>query len=141
MKTLEGRVIGHGQEDQTGRAYILVEGTDAKVHFIYYEDGIEAARHQGLMRVNSSVRLRKRIVLGKGQLIVEDLGDAEKLLSDKIYMHRRAQALIKAGAFSDDATRWGGWLGRYNTKLHAELKALEGTMHQPDQPHAKYGRR
>jgi hypothetical protein len=126
LRELEGRVLGHGQEDSTGRGYVLIEGTDGKVHFIYQDDSIDAARHRGLMRVNSFVKFRKSSAKGRAKLIVDDLGDAEKLLDDKIYMHRRAQRAIKRGALTDEVPGWGGWLGRYNARLHAEVKAIEG---------------
>jgi type IV secretory pathway VirD2 relaxase len=126
VKELEGRVLGHGQEDSTGRGYVLIEGTDGKVHFIYQDDSIDAARHRGLMRVNSFVKLRNSSAKARTKLIVEDLGDAEKVLDDKIYMHRRAQRVIKSGAITDEDPGWGGWLGRYNARLRAEVKTIEG---------------
>jgi type IV secretory pathway VirD2 relaxase len=139
---LEGRVLGHGQEDSTGRGYVLVEGTDAKVHFIYQEDSIDAARHRGLMRVNSFVRLRKSSAKGRLKLTVDDLGDSEKILDDKIYMRRRAQRAIESGALTDEVPCWGGWLGRYSARLHAEVKALEGkTQCRGQYPLRGYGRK
>jgi Protein of unknown function (DUF3363) len=126
VKELEGRVLGHGQEDSTGRGYVLIEGTDGKVHFIYQDDSIDAARHRGLMRVNSFVKLRNSSAKARTKLIVEDLGDAEKVLDDNIYMHGRAQRVIKSGAITDEDPGWGGWLGRYNARLRAEVKAIEG---------------
>jgi hypothetical protein len=33
MTSVEGRVLVHGQDEQTGRNYLMLEGTDAKVHF------------------------------------------------------------------------------------------------------------
>jgi type IV secretory pathway VirD2 relaxase len=140
VKELEGRVLGHGQEDATGRAYMLIEGTDAKVHFIYYESGIEAARHRGLMRVNSFVRLRKSFSKGRGALIVHDLGDAERILGDKRYMRRSAQGLIKRGAITDEIPCWAGWLGRYKALLQAELKGIKGTRQHPERPLSSHGR-
>jgi hypothetical protein len=140
VNDLEGRVLGHGQEDATGRAYMLIEGTDAKVHFIYYESGIEAARHRGLMRVNSFVRIHKSFKKGRGKLTVDDLGDAEKILADKSYMRQSAQDLIKRGAFTDEISCWGGWLGRYKASQQAELKAIKGTTQHPDRPLGGCGR-
>ena len=29
-------MLVHGQDEQTGRNYLMLEGTDAKVHFIRY---------------------------------------------------------------------------------------------------------
>jgi type IV secretory pathway VirD2 relaxase len=133
---LEGRVLGHGQEDSTSRTYVLIEGTDAKVHFIYQEDGIDAARHQGLMLVNSFVRLRKSFCRGRARLMVEDLGEAEKLLDNKPYLRSWAQYLIRRGVLVDELSGWGGWLGRYQAALHAEVKRLEmeGAVHHLGRP-------
>ncbi len=36
MTSVEGRVLVHGQDEQTGRNYLMLEGTDAKIHFIHY---------------------------------------------------------------------------------------------------------
>ena len=32
---LEGRVLGHGEEESSGRTYMILEGTDHHIHFIY----------------------------------------------------------------------------------------------------------
>ena len=135
VNQLEGRVLGHGQEDSSGRPYVLIEGTDAKVHFVYQEDGIDAARHKGLMGVNSFVRLRKSLRNGRIKLIVDDMGTAEKVLGDKRYMSSRAQVLIKRGVLADEAPCWGGWLGRYHAVLQTELRALEGATQRHPEPH------
>ena len=122
---VEGRVVGHGQDDITGRAYVLIEGTDAKVHFVYQDNSIESARHRGLMRINSFVRLRKNGGDHQAEFIVDDLGDAEKLLDSKRHMRNFAQRLIKRGGLSDEMPGWGGWLGRYQATLQSQLRALE----------------
>ena len=81
------------------------------------------------MRVNSFVRLRKSSGIGRPKLIVEDLGDAEKVLEDKRHMHRRAQQLVKSGVLADEVPSWGGWLGRYQARLHGEIAALHAPVH------------
>ena len=124
---VEGRVVGHGQDDITGRAYVLIEGTDAKVHFVYQDNSIENARHRGLMRINSFVRLRKNCDGRQAEFIVDDLGDAEKLLDSKRHMRNFAQRLIKRGGLSDEMPAWGGWLGRYQATLLSQRRMLEMT--------------
>lgn len=63
IKTLNGRVLGHG-EDETGknfgRRYMLLEGTDARIHLIYYTPELEEARSRGDLGTNSFIQLRKR---------------------------------------------------------------------------------
>ena len=57
LKTLEGRVLAHGEEEagkSAGRHYLLLEGTDAKVHLIYYTPEMEEARSRGKLRPNRS---------------------------------------------------------------------------------------
>jgi hypothetical protein len=57
--------------------------------------------------------------------MVEDLGEAEKLLDNKPYLRTRAQDLIRRGVLVDDSSGWGGWLGRYQAALHHEARRLE----------------
>jgi type IV secretory pathway VirD2 relaxase len=52
---LRGRVLGHGEEESTGRTYMLLEGEDRKVHFIYHTGAMLQARHAGRLAPNSRV--------------------------------------------------------------------------------------
>ena len=47
----------HGQDEQSGRNYLMLEGTDAKVYLINYTPEMEMARTRGELRTNSFVRL------------------------------------------------------------------------------------
>ena len=47
VSSVEGRVLVHGQDEQTGRNYLMLEGTDAKVHFIHYTPEIEEGPEPG----------------------------------------------------------------------------------------------
>jgi hypothetical protein len=46
----EGRVLLHAEGEVSGRRYLLLEGTDAKVHLIYHTQEIEEARRVGIGR-------------------------------------------------------------------------------------------
>jgi type IV secretory pathway VirD2 relaxase len=58
IEQLRGRVLGHGEEESTGRTYMLLEGDDKKVHFVYQSRQMQAARHQGLLNPGSSVTIK-----------------------------------------------------------------------------------
>jgi hypothetical protein len=47
LRILEGGVLIHGEEESSGRGYLLLEGTDARVHYLYYTPEIEATRNLG----------------------------------------------------------------------------------------------
>ena len=71
LTTLEGRILVHGEEEtgrQAGRSYLMLEGTDGRVHYVYYTPEMEAARNRGGLRTNSFVRLRKLFAEGRPAL-------------------------------------------------------------------------
>jgi hypothetical protein len=116
MRSVEGRVLVHGQDELTGRNYLMLEGIDAKVYFVNYTREMEEARSRGELQTNSFVRLR-RLPMDRGTVLdVKDLGEAEKLLGNSAHLRKTAQALLQRGIMpSEDG--WGGWLGRFQTAL------------------------
>ena len=120
LKSLEGRVILHGEEEagrEAGQAYLLLEGTDARLHHVYYTPEIHYARSMGKLRINSFISLRRMFTEdGRPRLEIEDLGDSEKLLRDQHYFQDAARRQIGRGIVpAEDG--WGGWLGRYQAQL------------------------
>jgi len=105
---------GSRQDEQTGRNYLMLEGTDAKVHFIHYTPEMEEARSRGELRTNSFVRLRKLPVDRALMLDVIDLGDAEMLLNDPRHLGETARQLLKRGVMP---TRTAGAVGWDDTNL------------------------
>jgi len=121
LNSLEGRVLVHGEEENgrdAGRSYLLLEGTDARVHYILYTPEIEETRSSGRLRANSFLRLRKLFVDGKPLLEVQDLGPAEAMLNNEKHLTEAARVFLKRGILpSEDG--WGGWLGRYQAALRS----------------------
>ena len=122
--TLEGRILVHGEDEGTGRSFMMLEGTDAKVHCIYHTPQMSEARGRGGLRANRFVRLRKLFENGRPLLEIDELGHCEKVLNDDRLLEEsrlRLQAPIENG--------WGGWLGRYEAALR---RAAVTPMHQRD---------
>src|SRR5215472_14895062 len=123
MTTVEGRVLVHGQDEHSGRNYLMLEGTDAKVYFVHYTPDMEEARSRGQLRTNSFVRLRKLSAVGT-LIDVIDLGDAERLLKNPVYFGEAARECIRRGVAPTEEG-WGGWLARYQAEL---CKAVRDTL-------------
>jgi len=127
FKSLEGRVLVHGEDElggNAGRHYVLIEGTDAKVHLVYYSPALEEARSRGQLRPNDFVRLRKQFENGRPVLEVDDLGDAEKILVNRRYLKATVGPLVKRGIIpAEDG--WGGWIGRYQAALAQAATTIE----------------
>ncbi len=128
LTSLEGRILVHGEEDtgrQAGRNYLMLEGTDGQVHYVYYTQELEAARSQGGLRTNSFLRLRKLIAEGHLSLQIEDLGDSELILRNKGYLRETARHLIRRGIVPQE-DGWSGWLGRYQKALGETATTVDG---------------
>jgi type IV secretory pathway VirD2 relaxase len=123
ISVLEGRVLGHGHEENSGRPYLLLEGVEGKIHFLWQGAEIQAARRQRLLRVNSFVRIEKRFASTRPFLRVEDLGDSRKLLQDDAYFRKTALCLLQRGGLEIEPC-WGGWLGDYQKTLRAHLSVI-----------------
>jgi type IV secretory pathway VirD2 relaxase len=128
---IQGRVLVHGEDDSTGRNYLMLEGTDGKIHFVHYTPEIERARSEGQLRTNSFVRLRRSFADGAPSLEMEDLGRADDLLNNRQYFNEAAQQRIKRGIVPVE-DGWGGWLGKYQAALRdAALRSLGEPKRDP----------
>ena len=135
IEQLEGRVLGHGEEESTGRTYMLIEGTDRLIHFVYHTPEFERARQKGKWQSDSFLRVIIHSAGNKAVTSVEDLGDATRLLENKQYFRKKARALIRHGILPVEAGI-GGWLGRYEAELaralrETDLKSLEVNDRKP----------
>jgi hypothetical protein len=98
LKTLEGRVLAHGEEEvgkAADRHYLLLDGTEAK----YIS-------------------------------LLEDSGDAERVLRNDRHLTQRAKVFLTQEIIP--LARWGGWLGRYQAAVKrtaAELIKLQIDRH------------
>jgi len=121
--SVEGRVLVHGQDEQTGRNYLMLEGTDAKVHFVPYTREMEGARRGGKLKTNSFVRFRKRRE-GVAAVEIDDFGDAETLLRNPRHLGEAARQILKRGDMPTE-DGWGGWLGKYQAALCQTIREIE----------------
>jgi type IV secretory pathway VirD2 relaxase len=118
VTALEGRILVHGEEESSGRTYLMLEGTDAQVHYLYYTPEMEAVRNRGGLRTNSFIRLRNLFTVGSPALEIDDMGDSEAILRNKRHLGDQAQRLIQRGIVPQE-DGWNGWLGRYQKALSA----------------------
>lgn len=114
---LEGRVIAHLHDDTTGAPHMVLEGTDARVHFIRHDAAMEEMRRKGWLKPNNFVTMQRSEEGGSAQLLkIEDLGDADKYLSSA-RMRTLPRRLIQRGMIGGSGEQYGGWLGEYCKNL------------------------
>jgi len=134
-RSVAGRVLVHGEDEQVGRSYLMLEGIDARVHFIHYTPEIEEARAHGELRTNSFARLRRVFVNGEPAVQVEDLGNSEAFLTSR-QLQVDAGELIRRGVLPTE-DGWGGWLGRYQTALRRAAMELAYPQTEPSRDRAR----
>jgi hypothetical protein len=122
LTRLEGRVVAHGQDESTDRVYLMLEGTDGKVHLLYQTEEMRKARHEGKGMINAFVRIEKRFCGGVPYVCMDDLGDAYKLVESAEFHSMSAPTQYPA---NDVAATCGGWLGKYREAIRRHLSALE----------------
>jgi hypothetical protein len=117
VTSLEGRVLSHGEEED-GRRYLMLEGTDGRVYYLRYTTELDEARSCGDLTTNSFVVINKTVGEDRRRrIVVTNLGNAETLFEDRHHFRAQAKRLIEHGVNLSDDERWGGWLGRYYEKL------------------------
>src|SRR5262249_22691144 len=67
-----GSVLVHGEDEQTGQHYLMLEGIDARVRFIESTPEMEEARARGDLRLNNFVRMRLILIDGDLPLQIDD---------------------------------------------------------------------
>ena len=126
---LRGRVLGHVENEATGRIYMVLEGTDATIHFLSHNGEIERRRSQGDLKPGSLVLLS----LDGQKLRIEDFGSAEAVLASQRLFPALPNELpaLNGG--------WRGWLGAFQDRLQVPVsapsvlsKAIEGGRERPD---------
>jgi type IV secretory pathway VirD2 relaxase len=129
-KFCEGRVLVHGEEEESGRRYFMVEGTDGKVHHVYSNFQADELRRRGGIRPNSFVQLRRVDLDGEQAMDVQDFGNAESLLGNAAHFDEAAKRL-GGRRRSASAQRYSGWLGRYRDALDEATERMG--KHRPQQ--------
>jgi hypothetical protein len=125
LTAIDGRVLVHGEEEASGRSYLMLEATDGQVYHIYRTPEMEELRSQRGLQTNSFVRLRKF-----GTVVeIRDMGDSEAILRNKTHLRETTREMTRRGVLPKD-DGWNGWLGRYQ-------KALVDASFELEQQHAK----
>jgi type IV secretory pathway VirD2 relaxase len=146
IAAVEGRVLTHGEEEHSGKNYLLLESTAARVYYIPYTREMEESRSLGGLKTNSFIRLRRRSGNGRLRIEIEDLGHAEAVLTNRALLREKAEALRRQGVRPTEEA-WGGWLGKYQKALCAAeadlemlvrkdpvgtIRSIEHTLRNPD---------
>jgi hypothetical protein len=124
LTSVDGRILVHGEEEASGRSYLMLEGTDGQVYHIYRTPEMEELRSQRGLQTNSFIRLRKFSTVRGPVVEIHDMGDSETVLRNKAHLRETAREMIRRGAYPQDGG-WNGWLGRYQKALVATTFELE----------------
>lgn len=122
LARLAGRIIGTGLDESKGIAFLLLEGVDAKVHYLHQDNEIERRRAVGLMRAGSFVEIRQIASSGidgkrRMQTDIIDHGPAELILTNPLHLKRQAIRQSVGQGTLPQPGNYGGWLGRYHAAL------------------------
>jgi hypothetical protein len=129
--SIEGRVVVHGEDEQSGSRYLMLEGVDARVYYVEYTPEMETRRARGELRTNAFVRLRRIFIDEEPALQVEDFGNSDSLLRNRTHFEGKVRELLKNGVVPVEQG-WGGWLGQYQRSV---MQAAMEIQHPAPQRH------
>lgn len=121
---IEGRILVQGEDEVSGRNYLMLEGTDARVYYIYRTPEMEEVRSRCGLKTNSFIRLQKFSTVRGSVVDIQDMGDADATLHNKGHLREAARQMMKRGVIPQDEG-WNGWLGKYQKALRESAFALE----------------
>ena len=121
IESVEGRVLVHGQDEQSGNSYLMLEATNAIVYYVPYTREMDEVRSQGGLRANSFVRLRKMFMNGQLGVEVKAFGDADNILTNRQHLREKVGHLASLGVRPQE-DGWSGWLGKYQSAICAEAE-------------------
>jgi type IV secretory pathway VirD2 relaxase len=129
LTSIDGRILVHGEEEASGRSYLMLEATNGHVYHIYRTPEMEELRSRRGLQINSLIRLRKLSTVRGPVVEIKDMGDSEAILGNKAHLRETAREMLGRGVYPQDGG-WNGWLGRYQ-------KALVDTAFELEQEKAK----
>jgi hypothetical protein len=91
-----------GEEEASGRSYLMLEGMDGQVYHIYRTPEMEEVRSRGRLQTNSFIRLRKLSTVPGPVVEIRDMGDSEAILRNKAHLRETAREMIQRGVFPQD---------------------------------------
>jgi type IV secretory pathway VirD2 relaxase len=110
LPPMSARVLGHGEEDATGKRYLLLEGLDGRIHYLPHRSETEAMRAKGELRRGEFVTISTH----NGHLQISQFGHAESVLKDPLLLARLQHI--------DTSTEVRpGWLGRFDEAYRSAL--------------------
>ncbi len=131
---LEGRVLVHGEDEGTGRSFMMIEGSDAKVHCAYHTAEMAEVRSRGGLRANRYVRLRKRFENGRPLLEVDELGRSEKSARDRLH-HEETALRVTQTSIARGEDGWSGGLALEQSAVRKAAVELEELQKQSRERH------
>ena len=106
IKTLQGRVLGHGEMEGSEKRYMLFEGIDGTLYHLPHRKDTEELRAQRHLRKNEFVTLKREC----GRVAFIEMGHADNVLRDReLLAHLPYRP--PAGAARP------GWLGRFDAAV------------------------
>ena len=136
IENLEGRVLAHVYDDTPGAPQMILEGTDARVHFIRHTPAMEQMRQEGGLKPNSFVSM-ERVGSSEADLLLKitDHGDAQAYLSSTA-MKESANRLIQQNVLSSNGNivRWPTRTDQVKSQLDSPLPTKSGptALQMPD---------
>jgi type IV secretory pathway VirD2 relaxase len=127
-QSIEGRLIATGQEENTGKPYLLVESLDGIVHHLYQTQAMQKARGEGALKRGDYLTVESKEFDKNGKktaaLVMRNHGSSHKLLADKKHLAGQILRAVRQHKALPEHRPMIGWLGEYQKALKDQAAEL-----------------
>ena len=127
-QVIEGRMIAAGQDDDSGKPYLLLETTEGIVHHIYQTQAMQKARGEGALKRGDFLTVESKEFEKDGKKItatvMKNHGSGHKLLSDKKHLTSQVLRAVKTRKALPEFRPSIGWLGNYQKAIKEQAAEL-----------------
>jgi type IV secretory pathway VirD2 relaxase len=103
---LQGRVLGHNEDENSGKRYMIIESVDGKVVMLPHRSDTEALRAKKGLKNNELITIKRH----HGRIIVQEHGNADESINNDAISRS-----LRSG--HSPAEQRPGWLGRLDKAI------------------------
>lgn len=127
-QSIEGRLIATGEDESTGKPYVLLESPDGIVHHIYQTMAMQKARAEGTLKRGDYLTVEGKELDRGGKkllaLVMRNHGSSHKLLTDSKHLAAQVLRNVHKHKALPQHRPLAGWLGEYQQAIQKRAAEL-----------------
>ncbi len=127
-QSIEGRMVATGEDESTGKPYVLLESPDGIVQHVYQTMAMQKARAEGTLKRGDYLTVEGKELERDGKkflaLVMRNHGSGHKLLTDSKHLTAQVLRSVHKHKALPQPRPLAGWLGEYQQAIQKQAAEL-----------------